>query len=450
MLSDRIIELPDEITLLETARGSFSAKIFQDLLPLGTDNQNLKTVCINTTMVEFAIGALVLLDGYVSNILLLPTMMDVKIRNQLIAQADCDLIVTEKSAAEFIVDVPVVDDLEKLALEVSTQNKIPTDTRWLLATSGTTGSPKVVAHTLASLSRTTKVSNRARAVPCWGLVFDFSRFAGLQVLLQSILSGSKLIVPDSNNELDKQLHFLKENNCTHLSATPTLWRKIVMSTVGTTLDLEQITLGGEIADQRILKAVKQTFRNARVAHIFASTEAGVGFSVSDGKSGFPKNYLYKPPLGIELRIIDNQLFVKNQLVDRNYVGINKTLADSNGWIATGDVVEINGDRIYFKGRANGSINVGGDKVLPEEVERVLLGYPTVNGAFVCGKKNPITGAVIIAEVTLEKTPKDKEEIRKELLKLCIDHLERHKVPAVIRIVDELKTSEVGKLARIVQ
>ena len=57
------------------------------------------------------------------------------------------------------------------------------------------------------------------------------------------------------------------------------------------INLLQATLGGEIVDDRILSAITALFPKARIVHIYASTEAGVGFSVSDNRSGFPLNYL---------------------------------------------------------------------------------------------------------------------------------------------------------------
>ena len=115
------------------------------------------------------------------------------------------------------------------------------------------------------------------------MLYDYTRFAGLQVLLQSIISGSVLIEPIFEYSLEKKIKNFIDHNCTHLSATPTLWRKILMTPDSDQINLLQATLGGEIADDKILSAVSKHFPNARIAHIFASTEAGVGFSVIDKK-----------------------------------------------------------------------------------------------------------------------------------------------------------------------
>ena len=60
-------------------------------------------------------------------------------------------------------------------------------TDWVLPTSGTTGSPKFVTHTLNSLTKSTwKNSNNIESNTVWGLFYELNRFAGLQVLFQAL------------------------------------------------------------------------------------------------------------------------------------------------------------------------------------------------------------------------------------------------------------------------
>jgi acyl-coenzyme A synthetase/AMP-(fatty) acid ligase len=74
-----------------------------------------------------------------------------------------------------------------------------------------------------------------------------------------------------------------------------------------------------------------------------------------------------------------------------------------GFVDTGDIVERRGERYYFVGRKDGVINVGGHKVRPEEVEAVLNCHPGVRMSFVRGRKSPITGAVVVADVVASAT-----------------------------------------------
>src|SRR6185503_4665956 len=82
-------------------------------------------------------------------------------------------------------------------------------------------------------------------------------------------------------------------------------------------------------------------------------------------------------------------------------GETTALADDDGFVDTGDILEKRGERYYFVGRKNGIINVGGLKVHPEEVEAVINRHPHVTMSRVRARKNPITGSIVVAEVVLK-------------------------------------------------
>ena len=77
------------------------------------------------------------------------------------------------------------------------------------------------------------------------------------------------------------------------------------------------------------------------------------------------------------------------------------LTDPDGFVDTGDMVELHGDRYVFAGRRGGIINIGGLKVHPEEVEAVINRHPQVRMSLVRRKASPITGSVVIADVVLK-------------------------------------------------
>ncbi|MBO6576980.1 MAG: acyl--CoA ligase [Rhodothermales bacterium] len=330
--------------------------------------------------------------------------------------------------------------------ESSSDGARSVSTIWAIPTSGTTGTPKLVAHTLESLTRTTRTDLPAFR---WGLLYDYARFAGLQVTLQALLSGGVLLAPDRSQALDRQIDFLARNGCTHLSGTPTLWRNILMSPSAGDLPLRQITLGGEIADSAVLSALRGRYPEARITHIFASTEAGVGFSVNDGKAGFPKAFLDQPPNpGIRLRVQEDRLWVLNPSVGHHYIGDNQArVRDAEGWVDTGDSVLVTEDRVHFLGRASGVINVGGNKVHPEEVERALLSHPDVLAARVFARSNPFTGALVAAEIVPARPDHDVATLKAAVTAHAGSRLERHKVPVSVTVVPDLALNASGKLAR---
>ncbi|MEO0358842.1 MAG: AMP-binding protein, partial [Pseudomonadota bacterium] len=292
-----------------------------------------------------------------------------------------------------------------------------------------------------------KLNSARGAANRWGMVYEYGRFAGLQVLLQSVLSGAVLITPDLSDPLETQIAFLADQDCTHLSATPTLWRKIIMTRGHDTIPLQQVTMGGEIADDRILAAAKATYPQARVVHIFASTEAGVGFSVADGLAGFPEQFLTDPPAGVGLHIHDDQLYVRNTDVQAKYLNSDVSFADADGWVSTGDSVTRKDGRVYFLGRANGVINVGGNKAHPEEIERILRDHDAVAAVRIYAKSNPFTGALVAADVVLRDPNADQKEARTAILDYAKTRLIKHEVPQLLKFVDGFDTNAAGKMIR---
>lgn len=393
------------------------------------------------------VSSLVAASGVAKSLALLPPALSEADTASLLVRSGSDVFLSDSHAVgDPPAGVSVWPSLQALPARFALDVQSEFDTIWLLATSGTTNTPKLVAHMLDGLCRTVRKGETAAAAR-WGLLYDFSRFAGLQVVLQAIFGGSMLIIPPQNATLRERLEFLREHACTHLSATPTLWRAIVMTPGCRDLPLRQITLGGEIADARILSTLQNVYPNARITHIYASTEAGVGFSVKDGQPGFPSSYLEHPPAGLALRVVDGRLHIRNTTVKPVYVGTGHQFGSEDGWIDTGDSVEVVGGRIHFRGRASGVINVGGNKVHPEEVERVLLEHPGILACRVFGKSSSIMGTLVAVEIVPHEPSAEPATLRSEIKAYLQNKLESYKVPAVLKIVEDLQVTSTGKLAR---
>ena len=448
ILRDSLEKLQNSSILILSA----NKKLYRDeILTLYKKNINRLAgarilICLSDISVVLPI--ITALDGIVEAFALISPTASSKLISSFAISGNFEAILCDdsKTFSELKNVPPVFHDLDKLATSF-TSHKIPKETRWLITTSGTTGEPKLVSHTLMSLTRTTKIDPERGANVRWGMLYDYTRFAGLQVLLQSVISGSKLIVPPFEDSLDEKIKKFIDHDCTHLSATPTLWRKIVMTSKAKQINLLQATLGGEIADDRILAATAKLFPKARIVHIFASTEAGVGFSVADNRAGFPLSYLKNPPSGVDIKVKNNKLYVLNKRVYSKYFESDISFASKDGWVDTGDSVEIKKDRVLFRGREDGVINVGGDKVYPEEVESVLLKHPLVAAARAYAKSNPITGFLVAADVTLVDSNTDEKEARKVLQAYSLEMLDRHKALASINIVPGFSLNSSGKIVR---
>ena len=327
-------------------------------------------------------------------------------------------------------------------------------TQWLMTTSGTTGIPKIVTHSLASLSRSVRGSRPARP-PVWGLLYDMTRFAGMQVGLQALTGHGTLAAIDRDAPLAAQVAAMAAAGVTHLSATPTLWRRLLMAPGLEDLPLAQATLGGEIADQAVLDAIRARFPAARLTHIYASTEVGVGFAVNDGRAGFPESYLSpEAPAGLALRVEEGMLWLRPPEGQRTrYLGDQQLEVDAAGYVRSGDRVEIRPDpatgaaRVFFLGRDSGVVNVGGVKVYPERVEAFLNARPEVSLSHVAAKSSPITGNLLVATVVPADPAADRAALKRLLMEAAQAALEREAVPAIWRFVDRLETNAAGKIVR---
>jgi acyl-coenzyme A synthetase/AMP-(fatty) acid ligase len=212
-----------------------------------------------------------------------------------------------------------------------------------------------------------------------------------------------------------------------------------------------VRLSGEIADQSILDQLRAAYPKAKVVHAFASTEAGVGFEVDDGREGFPAQLIGRANAEVALRVCEDSLRIRSARIAAGYLGSSRgSRPDSDGFVDTGDLVEKRGERYHFVGRKDGVINVGGHKVHPEETETVLNRHAAVHMARVTARKNLFTGAVVVADVVLKPTiagTTPEAELKNEILVMCRELLPPHKVPAVIRFTPSLPVAPSGKLAR---
>jgi acyl-CoA synthetase (AMP-forming)/AMP-acid ligase II len=309
----------------------------------------------------------------------------------------------------------------------------------IVATSGTSGPPKLVDHSWESLLAAARMAEQWHGL-AWLLVYDATRWAGLQVWLQALLTGGRLVVPGSRDP-DVVAKAIVEEEVAIMPATPTLLRRLLMSGDQASLaqaKIDRITLGGEAADGPLLDQVRQAFPRAKISHVYATTELGEVFRVTDGRPGFPAAWLGKAlPGGGRLSTRrDGELLVQ----------LSRDAAE----VGTGDLVEKRGDRYEFAGRRSDVIVVGGAKVFPRRVEEILRRVPGISDARVYGLPSAMTGELVAAEVVLhEPLPAgaSPDAIRSAALAVCRESLEPHAVPRILDIVKKIATNPAGKIPR---
>jgi acyl-CoA synthetase (AMP-forming)/AMP-acid ligase II len=313
----------------------------------------------------------------------------------------------------------------------------------MIRTSGTTGVPKAARHDWQRLERTVE-NVRPNPHQRWLLAYGPHQFAGIQVLQHVVASHATLVAPFPRQPRDGLRAIVNERvNC--VSATPTYWRFLLAEARSADAQLpalEQITLGGEASPPDLLAQLQETFPAARISHVYASTEFGSVASVKDGLPGFPIESLHSEsnPAG-KLRVVDGELWVRAPAGMLGYAGADAESRRNDGdWWATGDLVEIAGDRVVFRGRDSEVINVGGHKVDPLPIETRITALERIAMARVFGRPNPVMGAIVAAEVVPASGVEDSEhqEIREEI-KAAVADLPRAWHPRSVNFVEEIET-----------
>jgi acyl-coenzyme A synthetase/AMP-(fatty) acid ligase len=414
-----------------------------------------RSVLISTRSQLAAALALIQIDGVARRLVLCPPDLDAEHMAYVIATAHVDAVVSDQPSA----DIPAVNaarfiQCSAITTPAETVRGGQQSTEWILFTSGTSGVPKMVSHSLSSLAGGIKVGGHLAGAALWSTFYDIRRYGGLQIFLRALFGGGSLVLSSEKESPAAFLIRAGSHAVTHMTGTPSHWRGALGSGAAPRISPRYVRLSGEIADQAILDRLRAQYPLAAIAHAFASTEAGVGFEVEDGLAGIPERFFTEVTHGVELKIEDGSLRIRSARTARHYLGSQSApLLDGEDFVDTGDILELREGRYYFSGRRGGIINVGGLKVHPEEVEAVINRHPRVQMSLVRSRKNPVTGAIVVAEIVLKPEPQatqaagENQALTTEILESCHRELAAHKVPAAIRIVPSLEVTPSGKVAR---
>ncbi|SEI64713.1 Acyl-CoA synthetase (AMP-forming)/AMP-acid ligase II [Micromonospora phaseoli] len=315
---------------------------------------------------------------------------------------------------------------------------------WLL-TSGSTGRPKRVGHTLESLT-TVRGHQPGRT---WLCPYAPGTYAWWQVVTLSLTQAGQHLVVVEPEQLDDWPALAATHGVDAASGTPTFWRRALHRDPAglARVPLRQVTLGGEPVDQAILDRLRELFPAARISWIYASSEVGAAIVVHDGRAGFPVRWLDRVTPGRPtIGVLDGELVITSP-----YHG-----AGLAGPVRTGDRAQILGDRVLITGRLDSDeINVGGSKVSAGGVRDVLTAHPQVAWARVTGRRAPLLGQMVVAEVVpvpagppptggaAPVAPGDGPD-EAALVRWCADRLPEYAVPRRIRLLTEIPVKETLK------
>jgi acyl-coenzyme A synthetase/AMP-(fatty) acid ligase len=391
--------------------------------------------------------ALIELDGIARRIVLVPPGVAPDHLSAIVTISEIDTIVTDQPGT-LPVEAgrsTVVACLPEPRMKAADPDRDQA-TEWVLLTSGTTGMPKLVCHSLCSLAEPV-LANPSGPDSIWATFYDTRRYGGLQILLRGLLGGGSLLLAGADEPVGDFLRRAGGRAVTHISGTPSHWRRAMMMTEAAAISPRYVRLSGEVADQGTLDRLRMFYRTP-IGHAFASTEAGVAFEVRDERAGFPASFLDDTSRGVDMKRQDDTLRIRSPRTALRYLGpADKPLRDADGFVDTGDLIVPDGDRYMFAGRRDGVINVGGQKVYPEEIEAVINAVPGVRMAMVSASRNRIIGSVIVARVMTDTDADGQEAIRARIQETCRRDLSPHKRPALIHFVPALQIAASGKLDR---
>jgi acyl-CoA synthetase (AMP-forming)/AMP-acid ligase II len=181
-------------------------------------------ICVlESPSVSLVAAAFVVLDGWAAEVHLAPPKVAPDTKDEYV-------VIKNQS--------PKVNGGAKTT-ETSVQDSL-LKTDWVLYTSGTTGTPKPVRHSLASLTKS-HVASRRNQTYTWGLLYEPTRMAGIQVITGSLVADSSIIAPEISLTLSEKISRMREGHVSALSATPTLWRQILQSGLTSGWALGQVT-----------------------------------------------------------------------------------------------------------------------------------------------------------------------------------------------------------------
>lgn len=398
-----------------------------------------RRVALRFLPVAESFAALAALDRLHADVFLLDGLLDPQEVRSLATELQLAAIVNPVSGIEG------ANDSELLDREApGTGNSTVT-----ILTSGTTGRPKAARHTWESLSRPVRTSD-TEAPQRWLLSYRPQLYAGLQVVLQTFVNHGTLIVPPADATPDAIAELMCSARAEYASATPSYWGRLMLFAARDVLKripLKQVTLGGEVVDQQILDALKACFPGARLVHIYATTELGRCFSVTDGFAGFPKGFLEQTSAdGVQLQIDEGELLVRSANRMQGYDRLACDTSQAGEWFATGDLVEIVGERVYFMGRGSDMINVGGNKVHPLEVEQVIRQVPGISDVRVYAKSSSIAGQLVACDLVIAPGT-DQATVRETVVAHCVARLSEAQRPRLFRVVDQVELAQSGKKIR---
>lgn len=358
-------------------------------------------------------------------------------KKYIIAQIDILIRVIDENNVE-IEALGTCESVNELYKELVYLN----DPGLVLFTSGSSGVPKGAVHNFSKLLKKFEVPRRSLLTINF-LLFD--HWGGLNTLFHVLSNGGTLIFLETRNP-DYVCRLIEKYKVELLPTSPTFLNMMILSRSYerySISSLKIISYGAEPMPENLLKRLNTLFPTIRLQQTYGLIELGVMRSQSESNDSL---WVKLGGEGYSTRVVDGILQIKSDSAMLGYLNATSPFT-TDGWFITGDSVEVKDDYFRILGRKSEIINVGGEKVYPQEVENVISQIDGILDVIVYSESNPITGKIVCANVKYNGTDSNLELI-KNIKLICREKLEPFKVPVRIKVVDESFESERFKKNRI--
>ena len=322
----------------------------------------------------------------------------------------------------------------------------------ILFTSGTTGLPKAVSITSGQLNlriRGMSAPFRPDAKPLVGMMcVPFFHVGGALGILGSLYSGNTWVV-QKPFDAGEWLRLVSKHRVTTTFMVPTMLQRILdhPDFAGTDLTtLVAIAYGAAAAPISLVRRAMAALPHVAFANVFGQTETLGAYTTlmpDDHRDPARAGSVGRPLPGVEVRVVDPDT---GNDVEAGTVGelwVNTTQNVTEGWLHTGDLARQDADGYIFpSGRLSDTINRGGEKFGPIEVEEALRSHPAVSDVAVAGITDEEIGQRVGAAV-VAWAPVTLEELRSH----CRELIAYFKLPERLALVDQIPYSTTGKVSR---